>query len=155
MRSDNPDNRSWVLWAIVAAIGVHIVEEYALDFTGWAGHALAVPITWQDFHLVNAGVTLHAVGCAAVGWRVPAFALSAASLVALNAVLFHAGMSILSGSYSPGTVTALVLFLPLGVAAYIAAARDGVLTRRALLLSITLGLLWHAFLGVVFSLKYS
>jgi hypothetical protein len=146
-------DRSWVLWAIVAAIGVHIVEEYALNFTGWSRSALSVPLTWEDFHLVNAGVTLFAVACAVIAWRAPAFSLSSPALVILNAAGFHGGSSLLAG-YSPGTWTALLLFLPLGGYAYVAAARDGVLTRRVVLLSAAGGALWHLFLAAVFYVKY-
>jgi hypothetical protein len=144
---------TWVLWAIVAAIGVHVIEEYALNFTGWSAHALAVPLTWEDFHLVNAGVTVYAGACAIIAWRVPALSLSSAALVVLNAAGFHGGSSILVG-YSPGTSTALILFLPLGIYAYLAAYRDGVLTWRVFLLSAAAGVLWHAFLGGVFYIKY-
>lgn len=139
---------------IVAAIGVHVIEEYALNFTGWASRALAAPVTWQDFHLVNAGVAAFAIACAVLGWRAPAFSLSSAALVMLNAAAFHGGASLISGQYSPGTASALLLFLPAGAAAYAAAARDGVLTRRVVVLSLAGGLLWHAFLGGVFYLKY-
>lgn len=148
-----PRDRSWVLWAIVAAIGVHIIEEYALNFTGWSRRALSVPLSWEDFHLVNAGVTLFAVACAVVAWRVPALSLSSAALVLLNAAGFHGGASLLVG-YSPGTWTALLLFLPLGAYAYVAASRDGVLTTRAILLSASGGAAWHLFLAGVFYLKY-
>ena len=136
----------------MAAIGVHVIEEYALNFTGWSRRALSVPLSWEDFHLVNAGVTLFAVACAVIGWRVPAFSLSSPALVILNAAGFHGGSSLLAG-YSPGTWTALLLFLPLGAYAYVAASRDGVLTRQVVLLSAAGGALWHLFLAAVFYLK--
>ncbi|MEO8521043.1 MAG: HXXEE domain-containing protein [Acidobacteriota bacterium] len=143
----------WTNWLIVAAIGVHIVEEYALNFNGWA-RAIGVPLTAEDFHLANAGVTLYAVGCAAIGWRLPSVALSSAALVALNAAGFHLGASIVTGSYSPGTATALALFLPAAAGVYAGAWRDGVLTRGAIAVSLVIGLGWHVFLGGVFYVKY-
>lgn len=103
---------------------------------------------------MNAGVSLYAVACAVVAWRAPALSLSSAALVILNAAGFHLGSSILVGAYSPGTMTALVLFIPSGLLAYIGAARDGMLTRRVVILSVALGLLWHVFLGGVFYVKY-
>ena len=139
---------------MAAAIGVHIIEEYALNFTGWAAAALSAPISWDDFHLVNAGVTLYIVSCAAVGWRAPAFCLSGAALLVCNALGFHLGASLVSRMYSPGTVTALLLFVPVGLGAYRSAARRGLLTRRVLAISIAIGLLWHAFLALVFYIKY-
>ena len=147
-------DRSWVLWLVVAAVGVHIIEEYTLNFDGWALRALGAPVSWQDFHLVNAGVIVYCVACAVVGWRWPAFALSSAALVMLNAAGFHIAFSLVLGLYSPGAVTSALLFLPAGAAAYRAAALDGVLTRRAVVWSVVIGLAWHAFLGGVFWLKY-
>src|SRR3954468_8816723 len=91
-------DHAWLLWMVVAAIGVHIIEEYALNFNGWA-HRLGFPVTSEDFHLANAGVTLYAIGCAFAGWRAPAITLSSASLVVLNAVGFHLGASLITGSY--------------------------------------------------------
>lgn len=153
MQHDRPHRYAWTLWLVVGAIGVHIIEEFALDFVGWA-RTLRVPLTSEDFHLANAGVTLYAMASAAIGWRAPAIALSTAALVALNAVGFHLGSSILSGSYSPGTATALALFLPSAGAAYAGAWRDGLLTRRVAVVSVLAGLAWHGFLGGVFYIKY-
>ncbi len=144
----------WTLWAIVATIAVHITEEYALNFPAWSARALATPVTWEDFHLVNFGVIVYAIACAAVGWRMPALGLSAASLVIVNAIGFHLGFTIATGLYSPGTVSAVVLFVPSGFLAYALAWRAGVLTRRALLWSAAIGVLWHLFLGGVFYVKY-
>lgn len=143
----------WTTWLIVAAIGVHFIEEYALSFIGWA-HTLGVPLTSEDFHLVNACVTLYAIGGAAIGWRAPWLPLSSAALVALNAVGFHLGASILTASYSPGTVTAIVLFLPAAAASYVGARRDGVLTGPVVAISAGVGLAWHALLGGLFYVKY-
>jgi hypothetical protein len=149
-----PRTGEWTLWLIVAVVGVHIIEEHALNFNGWAAQALHAPVTAQDFHLTNAGVILYCVACAAIGWRAPAIALSSAGLVLMNAVGFHLAASIFVRAYSPGTATSLLLFVPAGIAAYSAADHDGVLDRRVLMLSFTIALLWHAFLGAVFAIKY-
>jgi len=142
------------LWLVVGAVGAHIIEEYALNFVGWSQQAFNAPISWEDFHVVNAGVIVYCAACAAIGGRMPAVALSSAALVVLNAIGFHAGASLLTQSYSPGTVSAVLLFAPSGVFAYAIARRAGLLTPRVLILSIGLGLLWHAFLAAIFAIKY-
>jgi hypothetical protein len=152
MRESHQDRGSVALWFIVGAMGVHFIEEYALDFTGWVAASFSMPLSWQDFHLVNASITAYAIGCAAVGWRHPGFSLSLAALVGANG-LFHLAGSPLLG-YSPGAWTGTLLFLPLAALAYADAARAGVLTRRVFVLSAALGLLWHAYLGIVFYFKY-
>ena len=148
------DNTQYALWLVVAAVGAHIIEEYALNFVGWSHGALHAPITWEDFHLVNAGVIVYCVACAVIGARLPSVALSSASLVVLNATLFHAGSSLLTWSYSPGTASAVLLFVPAGLFAYTQALRAGLLTRRVLIVSVGIGVLWHAFLAGVFAIKY-
>jgi hypothetical protein len=144
----------WTLWLIVAAVGVHIIEEHALNFNAWALQALHAPVTPQDFHLTNAGVILYCVACAIIGWRAPAIALSSAGLVLVNSLGFHLAASLLVRAYSPGTTTSILLFVPAGLAAYRAAARDRVLTRRVWMLSLGIALLWHIFMGTVYAIKY-
>ena len=144
----------WTLWLIVGAIGVHIIEEHALNFTGWAARTLHTPLTSEDFHLTNSGVILYSIACAVVGWRVPAIALSSAALVFLNALGFHLLSSLLLRAYSPGTVTSVALFVPAAVVAYRAAARDGVLTARVVWTSIGIAVTWHAYMAAVYAIKY-
>ena len=124
-----------------------------MNFPGWALRWFSVPISFEDFHLVNACVSLYAIACAVAGWRLPAFSLSSAALVGLNGV-FHAGGAVLAGGYAPGALTGLVLFVPVAIVAYRSAFLAGALSTRVLLISLSIGALWHAFLGVVFYLKY-
>jgi len=144
----------WTLWLVVAAMGVHFMEEHALNFNGWAAQMLHAPVTPEDFHLTNAGVGLYCVASAVIGWRAPAIALSGAAIGIINAIGFHTGTSLFFQAYTPGTATSVLLFLPAGVVAYRAAGRDGVLTRRVWMLSLGIGLLWHAYMGGVFAIKY-
>ncbi|MEP7116725.1 MAG: HXXEE domain-containing protein [Acidobacteriota bacterium] len=153
-RQPPADAGSWTLWLVVAAIGVHIIEEHALNFNGWAARQLHAPITPEDFHVTNAGVILYSIACAVIGWRAPAIALSGAALVFVNALGFHLLSSLLVGAYSPGTATAMALFVPAAVVAYRAAARDGVLTARVAWLSLGIAVMWHAFMGAVYAFKY-
>lgn len=153
MNTNHRDDRPVVFWIVLAAIAVHFIEEYAMNFPGWTLRFFSMPISSEDFHLVNASVSLYAIACAAVAWRLAAFSLSIAALVGLNG-LFHAGASVIVGGYSPGAISGVVLFVPAAVAAYQAARRVGVLSTRALAISLAIGLLWHAFLGAVFYIKY-
>jgi hypothetical protein len=153
MNIRHQDDRPVVLWLVVAAISVHFIEEYAMNFPGWALRFFSMPVTAEDFHLVNACVSLYAIACAVAGWRQPAFSLTIAGLLALNGV-FHAGASFVVGGYSPGAVTGLVLFIPVSLAAYQAARRAGVLSARVLAISLAGGVCWHVFLGGIFYLKY-
>jgi hypothetical protein len=149
-RTAQPWSTEYRLWVVVMAIGVHVVEEYALDLPGWALTVGGVAITWQDFHLVNACVTVFGIAGAVVGWRAPGLALMTPALVLLNSVGFHIGASFLFGAYSPGTLTSALLFIPAGLWAFLGARDDRVLTKKVLMTAFAGGIGWHALLGILF-----
>ena len=86
----SPFGRS-VFWLCLLAYGMHVIEEYDLGWQPWAVQVLGLPMTWGDFFITNGfGVML------------------------MNALGFHILPSLRSGAYSPGLISALLLFLPLG-----------------------------------------
>jgi len=122
----------FTLWVVVMVLGLHFLEEYALDLRGWLEMVLHVPVTWEQSHLINAVVTLMAISGAAIGWRCPTLSLVMPAVLIVNAIGFHLAFSLIWGVYSPGTVSALVLFVPAGLWAFVGAHRDRVLSRRAI-----------------------
>lgn len=136
----------FTLWVVVMVLGLHFLEEFALDLRTWLQVVLQVPVTWEQCHLVNAAVTLMAIGGAVIGWRKPELSLIMPAIVIVNAIAFHLGFSIVWRSYSPGTLSALLLFVPAGLWCYIGAHRDGVLTRRAIYVSVAGSLFVHFWL---------
>lgn len=129
------------LWFVVMAMGLHCLEEYALDLNRWLSIALHVQSNWLDFNQINFAYTGYMLGAAVIGWRVPIVALASASLVICNALFLHAGTSLVTHHYSPGTASALLLFLPAAISCYRGALRDGVLDAKTLWGSLALGLL--------------
>ncbi|MCC7181234.1 MAG: HXXEE domain-containing protein [Acidobacteria bacterium] len=136
----------FTLWVVVMALGLHFLEEFALDLRTWLEYVLGVSATWEQFHLINAVVTLIAIGGAVVGWRQPELSLVMPAVVIINAVAFHLGFSIIWWRYSPGTVSALLLFVPAGVWAFVGAHRDGVLTPRAVWVAVAAAVAIHLWL---------
>lgn len=57
----------------------------------------------------------------------------------VNAILFHIVPTIVTRIFSPGVITAVALFSPVGTGVYWQAWRDGVLDTVAVLTSGTLG----------------
>jgi len=55
--------------------------------------------------------------------------------------LFHIGFTIVSGVYSPGTVTAILLYVPLTMGSLYCAQREGLLNNRRVALAALLGAL--------------
>ena len=129
------------LWVVVMVTALHILEEYGMNFRGWADAALGIQILWEEFHMVNGVILLFLIGGAMIGWRLPEVSLMSAALIGFNGLFFHLGLSVVTGSYSPGAVTGVVLFVPVAVWTYYGAHRDGVLTRKVLAVSLGGGIL--------------
>jgi hypothetical protein len=136
-------DHDWVLWILVTASAFHVVEERGLGWQGWASGVLAPRIgmtpTWLDFWATNMMLIVFGVSAAAVGWRAPAFALIFPAGVLVNAVFFHILPTLQARRPNPGFFTAVLLYLPIGVWAYVAAADDGVLGAATLIVSVFLG----------------
>jgi hypothetical protein len=128
-----------VLWIATTAYGIHALEEYELNWRDWARNVLKLPVGWDSFYLANSLVVVLGVCCAAVGWREPWFALSLPALMLINATFFHVAPTAVMRIYSPGTVTAVALFYPIGIWAYWGAWKDGVLTTTQGVLSVVVG----------------
>jgi hypothetical protein len=134
---------------------LHILEEYGMNFKGWADAALGIKILWEEFHLVNGAILLFCIGAAMIGWRLPEVSLMAPALIGFNGIFFHFGLTLLTGLYSPGTISGLLLFAPVSLWTYYGARRDGVLTKRVLVISIIGGILLQFYpLIVLFSRNY-
>ena len=96
---------------------LHLGEEWFGDLPGWTVNAPGGEVSPEQFLLVNAiAFFLFAVGTLAalryegMAW----FAAAFAALVGVNGVV-HALASVVVGSYAPGTVTGLLLYIPLSV----------------------------------------
>lgn len=127
----------WI-WLAVAAYGLHILEEFMLNWRDWARAVIGLPVEWSDFYVVNALVVVLGVVAANLAAAVPTLALSFPALMLINAVFFHILPVIRTrGRFSPGLFTAVVLFLPIGIACYRAAA--GMLDGWSLIVSVVIG----------------
>jgi Protein of unknown function with HXXEE motif len=144
-----------ILWVVVMATALHILEEYGMNFRSWADAALGIKILWEEFHIVNGVVLLFLIGAAMIGWRLPAVSLMSPALIGFNGLFFHLGLTIVTGLYSPGTVTGVILFIPVCVWAYYGAYRDRVLTKKVLIVSLVGGILLQFYpLLVLFTRNY-
>jgi hypothetical protein len=119
------------------------VEEHALGWQGWAagvlGRRFGIAPTWTDFWATNGLLIVFGISAAVVGWQAPGFALAFPALCLINALFFHVVPSLTADRPNPGLFTAVLLYLPIGIWAYIAAGDDGVLSAWTFLLSFLLG----------------
>jgi hypothetical protein len=97
------------------ALLLHVVEEWFGGFPAWTLIAVGKELSPERFVLISAvGFLLFAVGTLAavrspqMAW----FGVSLAALVGLNGAL-HTLLTLILGQYSPGTVTGLLVYIPL------------------------------------------
>ncbi len=131
-------NEVW-LWVATAAYGVHILEEFTLDWKNWANNLLKLPVNWPAFYVTNALVVVLGVVAAEIGWRLPALSLAFPALMVINAIFFHVLPFVVTKKYSPGLISAVLLFLPIGIWLFYGAAQDGVLSVVTAISAIILG----------------
>ena len=104
------------LWLCLAAYGVHILEEFVFDWRNWAHNVLHLPAQWNDFYIANALVIVLGVAAAEIAPVWPVVALGFPALMLINATFFHvAPFAWTRGRFSPGLITAVLLFFPLGI----------------------------------------
>jgi hypothetical protein len=132
------------VWLFPVSYLVHITEEYLGDFPRWISRIWGVEsssanfLSWNGAALVLMTVSVLVVlGTRSFRWLLVAFGTS----VLINAMAHLIG-TIGTGSYSPGLVSGLVLFLPLG-AFTLRRAWVGI-NRRTFRVGVIVGFLMHA-----------
>lgn len=105
-----------LLWPFVPAFAVHVAEEWFAGFTTWVAQVAGRPMSDAGFLAINAaGMVLLVLAIRAAaraesnGWM--AVAVAAAALI--NTVIHVAG-ALITGSYAPGLLSAVILYVPLG-----------------------------------------
>jgi Protein of unknown function with HXXEE motif len=140
-------------WLLLLSISylLHLGEEWwgGEGFAEWTARAVGSPVSTTRFLVLNGIVwpvfsllTVAAILRPRLAW----FPATFATVVLVNATL-HALGTVATSSYSPGLVTGLLLYLPVGTATLSFVRR--VVTPRSFLLAVLLGILIHAFVIVL------
>lgn len=137
-------SHAYILWFVLFGYSVHVLEERVLLWLPWAKETFGLPLSWEIFYVANAAVLFTAIAAAAVNWQCVSFGLIIAALMLVNGIFFHIIPTIRYKRISPGVITAVILFLPLGSASYYCAYLDGVLTWTNGIFSVILGWLLMA-----------
>jgi hypothetical protein len=141
-------------WLAMAAYAIHILEEYTFDWRNWARAVIKLPVEWNDFYVTNAVVVALGIAQAMLAPRLAWPPLVYASLMLINAVFFHILPIVREGGrFSPGAVTAVVLFLPIGIAMWKRAAVDGALDLATTVIAVGGGALLMATPVVMLKLR--
>lgn len=119
-----------LLWLMPAAYAAHILEEYCFGFTGWVNGTLhgqfTVPLFLVNnglFMAILLGVCLWA-SCSTGGLAAFLFLCWSSANLFWN-FIFHLATTAIFDRYSPGLVTAVLLYYPITVAVAWAAWKSG------------------------------
>lgn len=141
-----------LLWPFVPAFAIHVAEEWYAGFTAWVVQIAARPIPNPVFVAINAiAMVLLVIGVRAAsrresnGW----IAVTIATIALINTVS-HAVGSLLTQSYSPGLISAVVLYVPLGSLTIIRAVDQA--PARTLRQGVFIGVILHA---IVFAVAFA
>lgn len=127
-------------WLALAAYAVHILEEFTFDWRNWARNVLHLGVSWEQFYVTNAIVVVLGIVAAELATTMPAVALGFPALMLINATFFHVLPFLATrGRFSPGLISAVILFYPIGIACYWRAGADGGLGAGTLAGSLVLG----------------
>jgi hypothetical protein len=121
--------------------------------TGRAAFSAFLP-SGPTFTFVNALVIVLGIIAANLAGHCPGIALAFPALMLINATFFHVlPFARTGGRFSPGLITAVVLFYPIGIACYWRASHGGTPRTRALIGSLVLGALLMAMPIVLLKIK--
>jgi hypothetical protein len=110
----------------LSAYSLHILEEFVFDWRNWARNVLHLPAQWEDFYITNAVVIVLGVVAANIAPVWPVVALGFPALMLINAAFFHVAPFLWNrGRFSPGLITALLIFIPVGFGTIVSAHPDG------------------------------
>src|SRR5687768_10990330 len=137
----------WV-WLFPLAYGLHIAEEYWLHFPDWVAHLSRSFVSDTQFLALNGVFWLLMVASVvavrartSLAWLI----VTLAAILGVNAALHLLG-SLVTRTYSPGSITAAFLYLPLVLYAFRQVLPR--IARRVALWAVGLGAAIHA--GVMF-----
>jgi hypothetical protein len=138
----------WIFIAFFASSVLHMIEEYFFP-----GGFMAImkrfnpkfaPLVTVPMAVIINGLQLVLCVMAIAVWKnALIFGMSVAGLLFINGLAHIAGCFRIKG-YAPGVVTGVLFYIPLSVYAYAYFSNSGQLTRKGLLISIVLGLLYQA-----------
>lgn len=115
-----------MLWLCLFAYGAHVVEEFVFDWKNWAQQVLHLPVRWDDFYVTNCLVIVVGIVAVWIAPEYPAIALGMPGLMLINATFMHIFPFLLKrGRFSPGLITSVLLFWPIGFYTMAAAQPSG------------------------------
>jgi hypothetical protein len=140
----------WI-WLFPLTYLIHALEEYfgGEGFYRWVARIIGRGMTPGQFVSINSFALLMMIAGVIIFRKTPAvrwLTITFATVVFINAVAHLAG-SILTDTYSPGVVSGVLLWIPLGAATFYRARKR--VTRRSYVAGVLVGAAVHALLFLV------
>jgi hypothetical protein len=133
-------------WLAVGAYALHILEEHILGWFTWARKPMNLSMEWSTYTTIEIVLLVLGAIAAMLAPALPVLALAFIALLLINVTFFHlVPMFISGGQFSPGAISGVLLFYPIGYFAY----AGGGLSAAVLLWSIVIGaavILWPVLL---------
>ena len=108
-------------WLAVAAYALHIMEERILDWHSSMKKSLKLSMDVDSYHVIGRVFLVFGAIAAFIFGSLPDAARAFAVFLLINAVIFHIWPMIRTQTFSPGSWTAIFLFLPIVYMTYVVA----------------------------------
>jgi hypothetical protein len=106
-------------WLAVGAYALHILEEHILGWFAWARKTMNLSMEWNTYTTIEVVLLILGAVAAMLAPALPVLALGFAALLVINVTFFHLLPMIVSGGrFSPGAISGVLLFYPIGYYAY-------------------------------------
>lgn len=148
-------DRSWLSWLAATAYLIHNVEEYGIDLYGNI-HAFPetmkemIHVTPPESFFASVNISMFWFGlpiAAALSKKHPILATGGSGVLLINA-FSHIAPLICGAGYTPGTLTAVVLFLPISFYTFFTCFGKDKLSFLSLAFVIFMGIFTHLMLLV-------
>ena len=130
----------WIFWLILAAAFIHVIEEYLGHWVTWV-HRYVPSVTKMEFGIVTSVFIALCCVSALIGVQNLIFSLSIACLIFIYAIVQIIALFI-GKRYTPGIISAIVLYLSLSIISYYLAADSGQINIFLGAKSVLLGMSW-------------
>ena len=106
-----------IAWLIPVSMLIHQLEEYFAGFAVWYSDILDTDFSSNDFILINSiALIIFLLFSLAynLGYKNQVIFLALGTLLLINGVV-HTFFTLFMLQYSPGTISGIILFIPLGI----------------------------------------
>ena len=125
----------YITWIAVFAAIIHILEEY---YCGWINWAKSFVPTVKKSHFIVVNFLFVCTCVLAAILQILELKISIFSLLIINAFV-HLVPTIVKRKYSPGLVSAMLLYIPIGIFGYIATFKENIASNVQIIVGTLLG----------------